>query len=150
MKERDFVQRAAVFEKANADEKSFFEGLQVRLPRTAFMEMLLEDGERPLADFLTYYWWNYYEERTLQLRSALSVGDASEGLTYLDQHLATVGAVVTVKEQRLLLSRAIIQAEIDALSDIRKTDDSRYQALTDKLRRQNGRPTAAINPDPYL
>ena len=60
VKERDFVQRAALFEKANADEKSFFEGRQVLLPCTAYMDMLLEDGERPLADFLTYYWWNHY------------------------------------------------------------------------------------------
>ncbi len=133
VKERDFVQRAALFEKANADEKSFFEGRQVPLPRTAFMDMLLEDGERPLADFLSYYWWNFYKERTLQLRSALSVGDASEGLTHLDQHLARLGAAVIAKDQRLLLSRAIMQAEIDALRDIKKTDDSRYQALTDKL-----------------
>ncbi len=140
VKERDFVQRVTLFEKAKADEKSFFEGRQVTLPPTAFMDMLLEDGERPLADFLTYYWWNYYEERTLQLRGALSVGDASEGLTYLDQHLATVGAAVTVKDQRLLLSRAIIQAEIDALSDIRKTDDSRYQALTDKAAKTDVQP----------
>ena len=140
VKERDFVQRVTLFEKANADEKSFFEGRQVPLPGTAFMDMLLEDGERPLADFLTYYWWNYYEERTLQLRGALSVGDASEGLTHLDQHLATLGAAITVKEQRLLLSRTIIQAEIDALSDIRKTDNSRYQALTDKAAKTDVQP----------
>ena len=43
VKERDFVQRVTLFEKAKADEKSFYEGRQVTLPRTAFMEMLLED-----------------------------------------------------------------------------------------------------------
>jgi len=141
VKERDFVQRAALFDKAHADEKSFFEGRQVPLPPTALMDMLLEDGERPLADFLTYYWWNHYEERTLQLRGALSVGDAPEGLTYLDQHLAALGTAITVKEQRLILSRAIIQAEIDALGDIRKADNARYRALTDRLAAE---PKAAV------
>ena len=52
---------------------------------------------------------------------------------HLDQHLAALGVAVTAKDQRLLLSRTIIQAEIDALIDIRKTDDSRYRALTDRL-----------------
>jgi hypothetical protein len=147
VKDRDFVQRAALFDKANADKKSFFEGHQVSLPRTPFMDMLLEDGDRPLADFLTYYWWNYYEERMLRLRGAMSVGDASEGLTYLNLHLATLGAAVTTKEQRLLLSRAIIEAEIEALGDIRKADDARYRALTDRLAAEQ-KTDAQVSPKP--
>ena len=97
------------------------------------MYMLLEDGETPLADFLAYYWINRHEERARSLQTALSAGDASEGIKHLDQHLSKIGVTVAEKAQRIVLSRAVIQAEIDALDDIRQADETRYQALLERI-----------------
>jgi hypothetical protein len=133
VKDNDFVERAELFEKALADEDAFFGGRLVRLPQTPFMFMLLEDGETPLADFLAYYWFHHHEERTKSLQVALSAGDASEGQKHLDRHLGELDVIATEQKQRIVFSRAIIQAEIDALTDIRRADESRYQALVDRI-----------------
>lgn len=133
MKRRDFLDRATLFEKASEDEKSFFDGRVVRLPNTPFMDMLLEDGKTALSDFLAYYWWNHCEQRAARLRRSLAIGDSTEGLKHLDQLLATLEVTVVGKEQRLLLGRTIVEAEIDALDDIRKVDESRHRVLMDRL-----------------
>ncbi len=78
--ERDFVDRADLFEKVRADEKAFFGGRIVALPQTPYFDMLLEDGETPLSAYLAYYWWHRHEQRIAQLRAALAAGDVSEGL----------------------------------------------------------------------
>jgi hypothetical protein len=89
--------------------------------------MLLEDGERPLTAYIAYYWWHRHEQRISKLRSALEAGDVSEGMKALDLHLAALNQTVTDRRTRLTLSRPIMMAEIDALTDIIKRDDARYE-----------------------
>ena len=133
VKERDCIERAELYEKAFADQAAFFRGQFVGLPDTPYMDLLREDGEIPLSDVLTYYWWHRYEQREIKLRGALSAGDVWQALEHLDQHLARLGETISKREQRLLLARAVIRAEIDALIDIRKDNEGRYQALVSKM-----------------
>jgi hypothetical protein len=114
--ERDFIDRADLFEKASADERAFFGGSIVGLPETPYFDMLLEDGETPLSTCLAYYWWYCHGQRIAQLRFALEAGDPSQGLKDLDLHLATLNQTASDKSVRLFLSRAIMTAEIDALN----------------------------------
>ena len=109
--DQDTVARASLFTQATAAEVRFYEGRIVQLPDTPYYEMLVSDAAS-LSECLSYYWWHHHGERIDQLEVAVSAGD-----------YRTVGASSPV------LGKALIRAEIDALTAIRKDDDSKYRAL---------------------
>ena len=128
VKERDVVQRADLFEKASADEAAFYEGKIVPLPTTEWMTWLLSDSETPLAQILLWCWRHWHEERMARLSLALAGGDLAAFVTIAER----LGAVAE-RPLKLMLAKVLLQAEIDALADINKDDETKYAACLLKL-----------------
>ena len=109
--DQDTVARASLFTQAVAAEVSFYNGRIVQLPDNPFYDLLVSDAAS-LAECLSYYWWHRHGERIDLLEVAVSAGD-----------YRAVGATSPV------IGKALMRAEIDALTAIRAADDSKYAAL---------------------
>ncbi len=130
--EGDSIRRDNLFHLAAADELAFYKGQIVPLPNTLYMAHLSEDPETPLKETLSYYWWHVHGERVDLLKRSISAGDFSEGAKALDALSNALGLAVAQQSNRPILARAVMLAEIQALTDIKKQDDARYLAITSK------------------
>lgn len=126
VRQKELVDRAELFERAQANSTAFFKGEMRLLPDTDYWhQMVVADGERPLTATLAFCWWHWHGERIAALKSAMLGGDFTEHLVIIDQMLE---AEVT-KTQRVVLAKTIMQAEIEALTEIRKGDETGYAVV---------------------
>ncbi len=148
VKEKDTVDRAELFQVVQADHLAFFNGKVRELPDTEYWHvMVVSDGELSLTSVLSFCWWHWHGKRIEHLKSAISGGDYSEHLPIVTKHLGEQADAVK-KPQRIVLAKAIMQAEVEALTDIRKGDEKRYEAISQAKRDQPVKVVPAANAIP--
>ena len=112
VKERDVVDRSELFEQVSSNYDAFFRGEIKELPDTEYWEQLIVgDPDLPLTSVLSFCWWHWHGERIAELKGAIKGGDLAGHVAIVETML---GSQKTTKVQRLVLAKAIMQAEIEA------------------------------------
>ncbi|MER8960820.1 site-specific integrase [Mesorhizobium sp. M0701] len=122
--DKEFTERAALFEAATADDsKPFWQGQVVPLPgkrwkdepdprpESRYFDHLVEDGD--LDRVIGCITRTRVKDRITDLRRMLAIGDLSELAAIADERSPGIDAA-----RRLVLARLIARAEIDALEAI--------------------------------
>lgn len=109
--DREFADRAALFQKAHEDSSRLWKGELVALPQSSYFDHLVEDGDLDIV--VGYIARTRIKDRVAELRRMLANGNLSDLVA-----VARARAPGINSARELVLARLIARAEIDALEGI--------------------------------
>lgn len=109
--DKEFADRAALFEAAHGDSSRLWKGELVNLPQSQYFDHLVEDGD--LDQIVGYITRTRVKDRVAALRRMLAIGDLGELSTIALEHSPGIDPA-----RQLVLARLVARAEIDALQAI--------------------------------